>query len=214
MKQLLSWFTLIMLSTGSLFAQSDAQSQKILKGVSARYKGYTSLSASFTLNILDQKSQKQEKQSGSILLKGDQFRLSMNDQTIISDGKTTWTYLEESNEVQISENVNDENAITPANIFTMYEKGFKSKFNGEKSVNGKTQQIIELVPEDTKKSFFKVQLQIDKAGQYVSEAKVFDKSGNIYTYSIQKFTPNATVTADQFTFNASTYPGIEIVDLR
>jgi outer membrane lipoprotein-sorting protein len=214
MKQLLSWLTLVMISSGSLFAQSDAQSQKILKGVSARYKSYSSLSASFTLNILDQKSQKQEKQSGSILLKGDQFRLSMNDQTIISDGKTTWTYLKESNEVQISENVTDENAITPANIFTMYEKGFKSKFNGEKSVNGKTQQIIELVPEDTKKSFFKVQLQIDKAGQYVSEAKVFDKSGNIYTYSIQKFTPNATVTNDQFTFNAATYPGVEIVDLR
>lgn len=214
MKQLISWLTLVMVSTGSLFGQSDAQSQKILKGVSARYKSYTSLSASFTLNILDQKSKKQEKQSGSILLKGDQFRLSMNDQIIISDGKTTWTYLKESNEVQISENVTDENAITPANIFTMYEKGFKSKYNGEKSVNGKTQQIIELVPEDTKKSFFKVQLQIDKAGQYVSEAKVFDKSGNIYTYTIQKFTPNATVSADQFTFNASTYPGVEIVDLR
>jgi len=45
-------------------------------------------------------------------------------------------------------------------------------------------------------------------------AKVFDKNGNIYTYSIVKFTPNAAVTDDLFSFNKSKYPGVEIVDLR
>ena len=66
---------------------------------------------------------------------------------------------------------------------------------------GKTIQLIELVPEDNKKSYFKIQLSIDKEGKYVSEAKIFNKDGNIMTYAIIKFTPNAVVTDDQFVFN-------------
>jgi outer membrane lipoprotein-sorting protein len=96
----------------------------------------------------------------------------------------------------------------------MYEKGFKSKFLSEKSAAGKAVQLIELTPDDAKKNYFKIQLTIDKKDKYVSEAKVFDKSGNIYTYSIVKFTPNAKVTEDMFTFNKAKYPGVEIVDLR
>jgi outer membrane lipoprotein-sorting protein len=96
----------------------------------------------------------------------------------------------------------------------MYEKGFKSKFLADKTVAGKAVQLIELTPDDNKKSYFKIQLTIDKAGKYVNEAKVFDKNGNIYTYSIVKFTPNAAVTDDLFSFNKSKYPGVEIVDLR
>jgi outer membrane lipoprotein-sorting protein len=138
----------------------------------------------------------------------------MSDQTVMCDGKTTWTYLKESNEVQVSENKPSADAITPTNIFTMYEKGFKSKFLSEKAVAGKAVQLIELTPDDAKKNYFKIQLTIDKKDKYVSEAKVFDKSGNIYTYSIVKFTPNAKVTEDMFTFNKAKYPGVEIVDLR
>jgi outer membrane lipoprotein-sorting protein len=164
--------------------------------------------------VLDQKTKKTETQAGSITLRGAQFNLAMNDQTVMSDGKTTWTYLKESNEVQISEAKTSPDAITPTTIFTMYEKGFKSKFLSDKAVAGKAIQLIELIPEDNKKSYFKIQLSIDKAGQYVSEAKIFNKDGNIMTYAIVKLTPNATVTDDQFIFNKAKYPKVEVVDLR
>lgn len=214
MNRLLRFLGVILLSTSQLFAQTDTNAAKILKGVSSKYKSYSSLNASFVLTILDQKTKKQEQQAGTVTIKGMMFNLSMNNQTVQSDGKTTWTYLKESNEVQVSDNVNDPNAISPTNIFTMYEKGFKSKFIADKTVNGKLMQMLELVPEDTKKSFFKVQLMIDKSGQFVSEAKIFDKNGNIYTYTIQKFNPNAPAATDVFVFNKAKYPGVEIVDLR
>jgi outer membrane lipoprotein-sorting protein len=214
MKHLLRILCICIISAIPVLAQTDPAATKILKGVSTKYKSYSSINASFILSITDQKTKKVEQQSGNVIIKGSMFNLSMSNQVVQSDGKVIWTYLKESNEVQISENSTDASAISPANIFTMYEKGFKSKYISEKSVNGKVQQLIELVPEDTKKSFFKVQLSIDKAGQYVSEAKVFDKNGNIYTYTIQKFTPNGSVSTDQFVFNKAKYPGVEVVDLR
>ncbi len=214
MTRLLTTAIALLLLTSQTFAQTDAKAQEILKGVSAKYRSYKSLSADFKLVIADQKTKKSENQSGSITIKGSQFNLAMKDQTVMSDGKNSWTFLKESNEVQISEAKTDANAITPTTIFTMYERGFKSKFITEKKSGTKTIQMIQLVPEDAKKAFFKIELSIDKKDKYVTEAKVFNKDGNIITYSIAKFNPNVNVTDDLFTFNKVKYPGVEVVDLR
>lgn len=214
MNRLICTVISLLLITSQLQAQTDAKAQEILKGVSAKYKSYKTLSASFKLSILDQKTKKVSTQNGSITLRGAQFNLVMNDQTVMSDGKTTWTYLKESNEIQISDNKPVGDGISPTTIFTMYEKGYKSKFLADKTVNKKAVQLIELIPEDAKKSFIKIQLTVDKVGKYISEAKIFDKSGSIYTYSIAKFTPNAAVTEDFFSFNKSKFPGVEVIDLR
>lgn len=195
-------------------AQQDAKAQEVLKGVSAKYKSYTSLAASFKLNRVDQKTKKQDSSTGSITMSGSKFNFMMEGQTVMSDGKTTWTYIKESNEVQVSETKTSEGAITPTTIFTMYEKGFKTKFMGEKTINNVMVQQIELVPDDTRKNYFKIILNIDKKGKYVNEARIFEKNGGIITYSIVKFTPNAAVSDDLFSFNKSKYPGVEIVDLR
>ncbi len=214
MKKCLLTIVTLGLIASQLMAQTDPKAQEILKGVSAKYKSYKSVSTSFKLNLLDQKSKKTTVQSGTVSLKGAAYNFAMSGQTVMCDGKTTWTYMKESNEVQISDNKPMVDAISPTTIFTMYEKGFKSKFLAEKKVAGKAIQLIELTPDDNKKNYIKIQLKIDKVGKYVSEAKVFDKNGNIYTYSIVKFTPNATLTDDLFSFNKAKYPGVEIVDLR
>jgi outer membrane lipoprotein-sorting protein len=213
MKRLFGVLALIFLFNSS-FSQNDPKAQEILKGVSAKYKSYKSLTASFSLNLLDKKTNKVQSQKGTVTLKGNMYRLMMTDQEVMSDGKTQWTFLKESNEVQIAEVENKPDVLTPTNIFTMYETGFKTKFIGEKTENGSVVQKIELYPEDNKKNYIKILITILKSEKYVNSAKVFDKNGNEYTYSITKFAPNATVTDDMFTFNKAKYPGVEIVDLR
>lgn len=200
--------------TSSINAQTDAKATEILKGVSAKYKSYKSLQASFKLSRLDQKTKKTDLFTGNITISGARYSFTLQDQTVLCDGKTTWTYLKESNEVQISEAKPSDGAISPTTIFTMYEKGFRSRYLGEKKVGTKIIQQIELTPEDAKKNYFKIVLQIDKAGKFVSEAKIYEKNGGVLTYSIVKFTPNAAVTDESFTFNKTKFPGVEVVDLR
>lgn len=205
---------LLFITTLPLPAQTDARATEILKGVSAKYRSYKSLQASFKLIRIDQSTKKSENFSGSIMISGTRYNFSMGDQTVMCDGKLTWTYLKESNEVQISEAKSDESSISPTNIFTMYEKGFRTKFISEKKSGNKTIQQIELTPEDQRKSYFKILLSIDKAGKFVSEAKIFEKGGGILTYTIVRFTPNIAVSNDNFVFNKSKFPGVEVVDLR
>ena len=195
-------------------SQTDPKAQEILKGVSAKYKSYKSLVAGFKLNLLDKKTNKSQIQTGTVTIKGNMYNLTMADQQVMCDGKVNWTYMKESNEVQISEVETKSDALSPTTIFTMYEKGFKTKFIGEKSIGGNYMQLIELYPEDNKKNYFKVLISISKKDKYVNSAKVFDKNGNIYTYSITKFTPNAIVTDNLFVFDKKKFPGVEVVDLR
>lgn len=99
-------------------------------------------------------------------------------------------------------------------MFTLYEKGYKYIYTGDKIEKGKTYQLIDLTPEDIGKQFFKVRLMIDKAKKQIHNALIFDKNGMKYSYTILTFTPNAAVPESTFTFDKKSNPGVEVVDLR
>lgn len=215
MKRIGSILTVILLSGATLvFAQEDKKAKEILNGVSAKYKSYKSLKADFSYTIENPQQKLNETQTGSITLMGNRYRLLIAGQEIISDGKTSWTYMKESNEVQVNSIDPTAQEINPAEIFTMYEKGFLYKFVDEKTVGGKIEQNIELTPTDKTKDFFKVKLTVDKASKQIVRSTIFDKNGNRYTYTIKAFSPNPPVTEASFKFDAKKYPGIEVVDLR
>ncbi|HQV01191.1 MAG: outer membrane lipoprotein carrier protein LolA [Bacteroidia bacterium] len=195
-------------------AQVDPKAQEILKSVSVKYKSFKTLSAKFKVNVTDQKTKTNESQVGTVILKGNKYKLLLGAQEIISDGNIVWTYLKDANEVQLNDPKSDPNAISPTNMFTIYEKGFKSKFIGEKVVGGKAVQIIELVPEDTKRNFSKVQLTVSKAEKYITQAIIYQKNGANISYAVQEFKPNIPADDIMFTFNKAKYPGCEEVDLR
>lgn len=200
--------------TYSAAAQVDPKAQEILKSVSAKYKSFKTLSAKFKINVADLKAKTNDNQVGTIILKGAKYNLVLGTQEIISDGSTVWTYLKDANEVQINDPKTDANAISPTNMFTIYEKGFKSKFISEKVIGGKTMQIIELVPEDLKRNFSRVQLTINKNEKYIAQAIIYQKNGTNITYAVQDFKPNVPADDALFVFNKAKYPGCEEVDLR
>lgn len=202
-----------MIST-AVFAQVDKKAKDILSGVSAKYRSMKSMKAEFSYTLENPTAKIKETQSGSILLSGIKYRLNIAGQEVISDGKTSWTYMKEAKEVQINTVDPAAEGVKPNEIFTMYEKGFLYRFVDEKTVAGKVQQNIELTPIDKSKEFFKVKLSIDKASKQIIKSIIYDKNGNRYTYTIKTFTANAPVSASSFSFDPKKYPGVEVVDLR
>lgn len=194
--------------------QTDKKADEILKGLIKKYKSFTSIQADFSYSIDNPAQKTNETNKGSIASKGNKYKLKINNQEIISDGKIVWTFLKESNEVQINEANLKEDAITPNNIFTMYEKGYVFKFIEEKNEGGRIFQIVDLMPEDKNKKFFKARLKINKADKTLVSSKIFNKDGTHFTYSIDKLTPNVALNDDLFTFNKAVYPKVEVVDLR
>jgi outer membrane lipoprotein carrier protein len=196
----------------------DAKAKKILDQLSAKTKTFKNLYAEFVL-VLERKAEKsRETQNGKIWVKGAKFKLDLANQLVINDGKTVYTVLRDASEVQISnaDEKKKEDAITPANIFTMYEKGFKYEFVKEQTTKtGRIEQHIKLFPlEPKKKNFHTVLLILDKQKNQLVSIKVFSKDGQETTYTIKKFIPNEKFGDDAFAFSPKSYPKYELVDLR
>lgn len=208
---------LVIVGTGiAALAQTDAKAKAILAQVSKKYKSYDVIKTDFAFTLDNPQAKIKETQSGTLYArsKANKYKVSMKDQDLISDGKTVWTYLKDEKEVQVSNVDNSADALNPAKIFTIYEKGFKYLYTGDTKLNGKVQHVIDLTPTDAKSSFFKVRLNIDKVSKQISNAVIFAKNGNKYTYTIKSFSPNVKVSDSIFAFDAKKYPGVNVEDLR
>jgi outer membrane lipoprotein-sorting protein len=223
MKKIIIYTLLLCTTISHAFAQKDKQAKAILDVMSRKYHAYNSIKSDFTFTIEDQQNKVQQTQDGTLLIqaKSNKYKLTLYDEgsktavqeEIISDGKNQWTYTPKDKEVQLNKAENSEAAFNPAQIFTIYEKGYKYIYTGDETVNGHVYQVIDLTPEEDKE-FFKVRLWVDKLKKQLFSATLFDKNGGRFTYTIKTFTPNVPTTDATFTYDSKAHPGIEVVDLR
>jgi len=212
---LLSIFSLVIANPfNSVSETQDNKSNEILNKLSKTYKTYKSVKASFTVTIFNKKSNTKVRQTGQLYQKGKKFRVNMSGQEIYCDGKTIWTYIDGANEVQVSKFDAKSMDINPSEIFTIYEKGFVHKYGGQKVVGTKTLDIIELIPTDKSKGYFKVKLGIDKLANKVKEMVVYSKNGLETTYAINELDANVPINESYFKFNTKDKPGVIVIDLR
>lgn len=191
-----------------LLAQ-DQKAKSILDQLSEKTKSYTSIEAKFTNTFSSTVTDINESQSGTLFLKDNAYRLEMEAQTIICDGETNWIYLEDDEEVNITEIDDEENDLNPSKIFTMYENGYKYKFVKEDSKN----YHIDLFPKESG-PFLKVELFIDKSKMQISSFTMIDKQGSHYKYIIESFLTNQEMSNDFFVFKIADYPNVDVIDLR
>lgn len=212
---LLSIFSLVIANPfNSVSETQDNKSNEILNKLSKTYKTYKSVKASFTVTIYNKKSNTKVRQTGQLYQKGKKFRVNMSGQEIYCDGKTIWTYIDGANEVQVSKFDAKSMDINPSEIFTIYEKGFVHKYGGQKVVGTKTLDIVELIPTDKSKGYFKVKLGIDKLANKVKEMVVYSKNGLETTYAINELDANVPINESYFKFNTKDKPGVIVIDLR
>ncbi|PST83494.1 gliding motility protein [Pedobacter yulinensis] len=207
---------LIAAGVTGLQAQSDTKAKAILAEVSKKYRSYDVVKSDFTLTVSNAKTKAKQTQQGTLLVKANsnKYKVSMPGQELISDGKSQWTYLKDDKEVQVSDADNSSDALNPAKIFTIFERGFKPAYTGQKKLGTKVYELIDLVALDARKPFSKIKLTVDKAGKQISNVVLYDKNGNTYTYNVRSFTPNVKVPETAFAFDAKKHPGVEVVDLR
>ena len=210
-------FSILTLVTGTIFAQQDAKAKEILDKLSITNKGYKTIQIDFSFTLENKSGSVTETNEGSVALKGKSYRLHMPamGMEVFSDGAVTWSYLTQSNEVNISTvDPESEASLNPANIFTIYEKGFKYTYVGEESVGGKVAEVIDLFPVDKAKEFTKVRLSVDKSKSQIIMAKTFNKDGNTYTLAMKSMKTDQNLTPDYFRFDPAKYPKVEINDMR
>lgn len=216
MKKTLLISTLLLLITGIISAQNP-KAKEILDKLSETNKNYKTIQVDFSFTLYNQKNNTTETNEGWVALKGKSYRLHMPalGMDVFSDGTTVWSYLTESNEVNITENEPDSDAaLNPANLFTIYEKGFNYTYAGEENIGGKAVSVIDLVPENKNKEYNKVTLFVDKTKIQIVKVISYNKDGNTYTLILKSMKTNQNLDDDYFKFDPAKYPKVQINDMR
>lgn len=202
---------LFVLSTLISFSQAkDTKATALLEEVSKKAKSCKSIKVEFSYTMVNAKARINEEKTGTLIVSGDRYKMSAAGQTVICDGKTIWTYISESNEVQVNALENKDDALTPSKLLTSYNSSYKSKIikSDDPAV-----ESVELIPNEGK-NFTKAILGIDKVKKQVKSFTLFDKSGNTFTYRIKTYLTDTPVTDADFTFDARKFPGVEVIDMR
>ncbi len=195
-------------------AQQDPKAGKILDAVSAKYTALKSFQAGFTQTLENPAAKLKQNLTGEVTVSGQKYHLTTSGQEIINDGKTTWTYLKNENEVNISESDPTNQDLSPAQMYNMYKKGYKYTYVKSLKDNGVTSDLIELSPEDRKNDVFKVQIIVGTADKAIHSVKTFKKNGTRTTFTLKNFKPNVPVSATTFAFDKNAHKGVKVVDLR
>lgn len=198
-----------MLLSSAVFAQKDPKAQSILDAMSQKYKALKSYQAAFTYASSGASAK------GDITVKDSKFRLKLDGQEVFTDGKTMYTYSKEAKEINVQDyESGSASELNPAQIYTIYQKGYTYRYASEQKQGGRGLDVIELKPTKANNTIGSVRLSIDKDTKMIRNWTISDKNGKRTTYTITKFTPNAPAPDALFTFDKSKYPGVEVVDLR
>ncbi|HTC00101.1 MAG TPA: outer membrane lipoprotein carrier protein LolA [Ferruginibacter sp.] len=217
MKKILSslFFLTILISSVSAQGKNDPDAKKLLDAVTTKFKSFKSLQAKFTLKIENAAGKTLGSKTGTVYMKGLKYRIDITGQNIYCDGVNVSTYDPSSKELTVTKVDPSSTTLTPQKVFTdFYDKDFLYKLNDDRVAEGKTIQEVELTPTDKTKTFFKVLVDVDKSTHTIVSTKIFEKTGERYTYSLSNMNTTILVPDNVFVFDEKKYPDTEVVDLR
>lgn len=187
----------------ALHAQNPARAKQILDKTSSIVGRRGGASANFSIQ-----GGNYEPVSGTIAIKGRKFYAQTPKGATWFNGKTQWTYLSKSGEVNVSNPDQSTQArMNPYQFITLYKQGYALGVS-ESSDN----YLVTMKATTTKSNIREIQVTIDKASYLPEQVKMLQK-GKWTTIRISNF--KAKNLSDRlFNFPAKDYPKAEIIDLR
>ncbi len=201
------------LIVSSISFGQDAKAQGILDKVSTKIKAQKTFYVEFSASIKNTKNGTNESITGKGWVKGDKYCASYGDNTIISNGIKTWTVVKEEKTVyEADADAKDEESMNPKKLLTMWESGFKNKYEKEETLNSEKVHVINLYPKVAKgAAYHTIILYVSKTTNELKKVIMKGNDATVATYSLTKFTSNPTVEETKFVFDKTKYPGYNVV---
>lgn len=187
--------------TLSLGAQNATEARKALDNTAAVIGRKGGASANFSI------SGKQISTSGTIAIKGNKFCARTPQAIVWYDGKTQWTYVKKSQEVNVSNPTEaQQQSMNPYKFINIYKNGFKLSL---KKVSGGKE--VHLYAVNQKRTIKEMYVTIDN--NYYPKKVRMRQSNGWTTITVSNFRAKNYGDAS-FRFNSKDFPDAEIIDLR
>ena len=208
MKKLYGWIGLLwMLGWLMPACAQDGGARDILRRAADAFRRSGGVSASFSVRSPEGNS------TGVIRLRGEKFVLEAGGMTTWFDGHTQWTYLPESDEVNISEPTDEElQTLNPYAWLSLYDRGYDLKLL---PADASDIYKVEMLARSPEAQVSRLVLWLDKSGlQPVKFSLTLAGSVEPTEITVGNYRTGQTYADAMFAFNPREYPTAEVIDLR
>ncbi len=183
-----------------------------LEDLQARYDELGSLQASFTQVIESDFSGGSTRIEGTVLLAGNKYRVETPNETVVTNGETTWIYSPRDSQVVVNDADDAESTVTPETFLSNSTEQYELQSTESTTRGGLPHDVLTLTSTDSSSRFREVQLWVRRSDQLVTRLRATDRNGSTLDLRLQQLVPNPPLENDPFTFSPP--DGVEIVDLR
>lgn len=195
----------------SLFA---ADVNKIISKVQDKYDNMKYLTASFKQVETFKLTGSRTENIGKIyIVGGDKYRFESEEQVIVTNGKSVWTYNSISKQLLIDEVRENSGALIPRDLLFKYPQKYYATLLSESEENDKKMYLIRLDPKDQVYGYVKsLKIWIEDDEWLIHKIESTDVNGNKSLYEITDQDTKSKISEDMFNF----VPGedTEVVDMR
>ena len=131
------------------------------------------------------------------------------------DGRTQWSYLAGSDEVNVSEPTPEElQSINPYALLSIYKQGYHMKLGKTSTYSGKPAYEVVLTASSKKQDLQCVILYVSKDSFQPLCISMSQKGGGSVAIRITSYKTGQSYNDSFFTFDKKAYPTAEVIDLR
>lgn len=208
---ILSALTLLVLLDSQRVQAQDVEN--VLSRLQSKYQSTRDLYASFTQVVRFGVTGNTQTFGGKLWMrKGNRYRIEMEQQTIVTDGKSVWTFSELNKQVLIDKFQDDPNAFTPDKVLVNVPKNYFANIIGNEKIDDGETLILKLIPKEKNSLTKSMKVWVNTSEWLMAKVEVLDVSDNQTTYLIKDIKINEGIADRLFHFDIP--PDVEVVDLR
>jgi len=196
---------------GSVSAGQTAQ--EILEKVRRKYDSIEDARFDFSQKITFSMTMIEQTMSGTLFLKKtNKYRLELDDQTIVTNGRTVWKYSMPQNQVIIDTFKMNERSLSPERILAGAPEDFFSTLLGKGKIGKSDVVSLKLVPKSDDSLIKSLKLWIDESSWLIRKVELLDVNEKQTVYLVNDVKINVGLQDSYFTYQIP--DGSEVVDLR
>ena len=187
--------------------------KKIIQNVEKKLTSAKTAKVDFEETYIWELTGEEQSLKGELLLEGkDRFRVTTEDQVIVSDGKTLWTYSKPSHRVLIDRLANSDNALLPRQILFQYTRDYQARVSGEEIVLGKPCHVLTFTSETGDVFITQIKIWVEKIEWIPLKVEQTDLNENQRIFLLHDV--QIGVVVDEKNFQFTIPDGAEVIDMR
>jgi outer membrane lipoprotein carrier protein len=184
-----------------------------LSDVQAAYETLDGLQASFTQVIGSSFADGSTRVEGSVLLSGNKYRVKTPDQTVVSDGDTTWIYTPADSQVVVND-ADTESAVTPETFLTASADRYEVTSSTATTRLGTPHVRLTIQATDASSRFAEAMLWVRTNDRVVTRMRATDRNDSTLDLQLRDLVVNPDTLRSGTPFRFAAPAGVEVVDLR